>query len=86
MAAAVAVLLLALSVAEFTRDEPSAGSFIEFVESGLGPVAGVATALLVVVGYTIAMAGVFAMAGGFIADTLARYAQVTCRGGRYRRC
>jgi amino acid transporter len=75
------VLLLALSVAEFTRDEPSAGSFIEFVESGLGPVAGVATALLVVVGYTIAMAGVFTMSGGFVADTLARFAQVSVPWG-----
>jgi len=73
LAAAAAVLLLALSVAEFTRDEPSAGSFIEYVEDGLGPVAGVATALLVVVGYTIAMAGVFTMAGGFLADTLGRW-------------
>ena len=81
VAAAVAVLLLAVSVAEFTRDEPSAGSFIEFVESGLGPVAGVATALLVVVGYTIAMAGVFTMSGGFVADTLARYAHVTVPWG-----
>ena len=38
-AAAAAVLLRALGVAEFTRAEPSAGSFIEFVESGLGPFA-----------------------------------------------
>ena len=30
--------LLAMGVAEFSRTEPSAGSFIEFVESGLGPV------------------------------------------------
>jgi amino acid transporter len=82
LAAAVAVLLLALSVAESTRDEPSAGSVIEFVESGLGPAAGVATALLVVVGYTIAMAGVFTMSGGFVADTLARYAHVTVPWGR----
>jgi amino acid transporter len=83
LAAAVAVLLLALSVAESTRDEPSAGSVIEFVESGLGPAAGVATALLVVVvGYTIAMAGMFTMSGGFVADTLARYAHVTVPWGR----
>ena len=73
LAAAGAVLLLALSTAEFTRAEPSAGSFIEYVEHGLGPVAGVATALLVAVGYTVAMAGVFTMSGGFIALTLAHY-------------
>ena len=73
LAAALAVFLLAMGVAEFSRTEPSSGSFIEFVESGLGPVAGVATAVLVAVGYTIAMAGVFTMSGGFIAITLAHY-------------
>ena len=73
LAAAVAVFLLAQGVAEFTRAEPSAGSFIEFVESGLGPVAGIATAVLVAVGYTIAMAGVFTMSGGFLALTLSHY-------------
>ncbi len=73
LAAAVAVFLLAMGVAEFSRSEPSAGSFIEFVEHGLGPVAGIATAGLVAVGYTIAMAGVITMSGGFIAITLAHY-------------
>jgi amino acid transporter len=52
LAATVAVVLLAFTVAEFTRAEPAAGSFITYVETGLGARAGVATALLVVVGYT----------------------------------
>jgi amino acid transporter len=81
LAAAAAVLLLALGVAEFTRAEPSAGSFIEFVESGLGPVAGIATAVLVAVGYTIAMAGVFTMSGGLLALTLAHYGIATVPWG-----
>ena len=81
LAAAVAVFLLARGVAEFTRAEPSAGSFIEFVESGLGPVAGVATAVLVAVGYTVAMAGVFTMSGGFLALTLAHYGVATVPWG-----
>ena len=81
LAAAAAVLLLALGVAEFTRDEPSAGSFIEFVESGLGSVAGIATAVLVAIGYTIAMAGVFTMSGGFLAITLAHYGVATLPWG-----
>jgi len=75
------VFLLAQGVAEFTRDEPSAGSFIEFVESGLGPVAGIATAVLVAVGYMIAMAGVFTMSGGFLALTLAHYGVATVPWG-----
>jgi len=36
LAATVAVGLLAFTVAEFTRAEPSAGSFITYVETALG--------------------------------------------------
>ncbi len=73
LAAGLAVILLAFTVAEFTRAEPSAGSFITYVTTGLGVRAGVATALLVTVGYVVALAGVFTMAGGMVAMTLARY-------------
>ena len=51
--------------------EPSAGSFITYVETSLGPKAGVVTALLITVGFTVAIAGVFTMAGGMISLTLA---------------
>jgi amino acid transporter len=71
--AAVAVVLLAYTVAQFTKAEPSAGSFITYVGAGLGPRAGAATALLVAVGYTVAMAGVFTMSGGLVAMTLSHY-------------
>lgn len=37
LAAGVAVVLLAFTVAEFTKAEPSAGSFITYVETSLGP-------------------------------------------------
>jgi amino acid transporter len=37
LAATVAVGLLAFTVAEFTRAEPSAGSFITYVDTALGP-------------------------------------------------
>ena len=73
LAAGLAVALLATTVAEFTRAEPSAGSFITYVETALGPRAGVVTALLVTVGYTVAMTGVFTMSGGLLAMTLAHY-------------
>jgi amino acid transporter len=73
LAGAVAVGLLAFTMAEFTRAEPSAGSFITYVETSLGPVAGVATAVLVAVGYIVAIAGVFAMSGGMVAMTLVHY-------------
>ena len=73
LAGAVVALLLAFIVAEFTKAEPSAGSFITYVETSLGARAGVATALLVAVGFTVAIAGVFTMSGGMVALTLAHY-------------
>jgi amino acid transporter len=73
VAAGVAVVLLAFTVAEFTKAEPSAGSFITYVETSLGARAGVATALLVAVGYTVAIASVFAMSGGMVAMTVSHY-------------
>ncbi len=73
IAAAVAVIFLAYTVAQFTKAEPSSGSFITYVETSLGPRAGVVTALLVAVGYTVALAGVFTMSGGMVTLTLAHY-------------
>jgi amino acid transporter len=73
LAAGVAVALLALTVAEFTKAEPSAGSFITYVETSLGARAGVVVAVLVAVGYTVAIAGVFTMSGGMVSLTLAHY-------------
>jgi len=73
IAAAVAVAFLAFIAAEFTKMEPSAGSFITYVETSLGPRAGVVTALLIAVGFTVAIAGVFTMAGGMISLTLEHY-------------
>jgi amino acid transporter len=81
IAAGIAVAFLATTVAEFTRAEPSAGSFITYVESGLGPRAGVVTALLVTVGYTVAMTGVFTMSGGLLAMTFAHYTSVNVPWG-----
>jgi amino acid transporter len=73
IAGGVAVVLLAFTVAEFTKVEPSAGSFITYVETSLGSRAGVVTALLVAVGYTVAIAGVFTMSGGMLALAIAHY-------------
>jgi amino acid transporter len=73
LAAGAAVVLLAFTVAEFTKVEPSAGSFITYVETSLGARAGVVTALLVAAGYTVAIAGVFTMSGGMVAMTIAHY-------------
>ncbi len=73
ISAGVAVGLLAFVVAEFTRMEPSAGSFITYVETSLGARAGAVTSVLIALGFTIAIAGVFAMSGGMISLTLDHY-------------
>ncbi len=73
IAAGIAVFFLAFVTAEFTKIEPSAGSFVTYVETSLGPKAGVVTALLVTIGFTVAIAGVFAMSGGMISLTLEHY-------------
>jgi amino acid transporter len=73
IAAGVAVIFLVFTVAEFTKAEPSAGSFITYVETSLGARAGAATALLVAVGFTVAIAGVFTMSGGMVSLTVAHY-------------
>jgi len=74
IAAGLAVSLLAFVVAEFTRLEPSAASFVSYVESAFGPRAGEVTALLTATAVTVAIAGVFTMAGGMISMTLGHYA------------
>ena len=52
------------------------------METGLGARAGVVTALLVTVGYTVAMAGVFTMSGGMVTMTLDHYTSCTSPGSR----
>lgn len=69
----IGVFLLGFIVAEFTRMEPSAGSFITYIETSFGPGAGVLVAWLLAVGFTVAIAGVFAMSGGMISLTLDHY-------------
>jgi amino acid transporter len=73
VAAGIAVLFLASTVSEFTKVRPSAGSFIAYVEAGFGRRAGDVTALLVTVGYIVAMTGVLAVSGGFLVQAIGHY-------------
>jgi amino acid transporter len=73
LAAGVATVFLAFTVAEFSRMEPSAGSFITYIETSLGAIVGVVAAVLVAVGFTVAIAGVFTMSGGMLTLTLEHY-------------
>jgi amino acid transporter len=73
VAAAVAIALLGNTMAQFSRAQPSTGGFITFVGKTFGGTSAVATALIVGIGYIIAMAAVIAISGGFLSNTLNRY-------------
>ena len=73
VAAGIAVAFLANTLAQFSKAQPSAGGFITFVGKSFGATSAVTTALLVGVGYIIAMASVIAISGGFLSITLERY-------------
>ncbi|HEV2634625.1 MAG TPA: APC family permease [Actinocrinis sp.] len=73
VAAGIAVALLGNTLAQFSRAHPSAGGFITFVGKTFGPTSAVTTALLVGVGYIIAMSSVIAISGGFLQITLQHY-------------
>lgn len=73
IAAGIVIALLGNTLAQFSRAQPSAGGFITFVGKSFGPVSAVTTALLVGLGYIIAMSSVIAISGGFLQITINHY-------------
>ena len=73
VAAGIAIALLGNTLAQFSKAHPSAGGFITFVGKTFGPTSAVSTALLVGMGYIIAMASVIAISGGFLQIMLQHY-------------
>jgi len=73
LAAGIAVALLGNTLAQFSKAHPSAGGFITFVGKTFGPTSAVTTALLVGIGYIIAMVSVIAISGGFLETMLNHY-------------
>jgi amino acid transporter len=71
--AGIAIALLGNTLAQFSRAQPSAGGFITFVGKTFGPTSAVTTALLVGMGYMVAMASVIAISGGFLQIMLQHY-------------
>lgn len=74
--AAIAVALLGNTLSEFSRSTPSTGSFITFIGKTFGPLSGIATTIVLSVGYIIAIAGVVSIAGGWTTTIVQRYAHV----------
>ncbi len=73
IAAGVAIAFLGNTLAQFSRAHPSTGSFITFIGKAFGPTSAIATAVILITGYVIAIISVLVMSGGFTAIFLNRY-------------
>jgi amino acid transporter len=73
IAAGVAIALLANTLAQFSRVQPSTGGFITFVGKTFGGTSAVTTALLCGAGYIIAISSVLVVSGGFLSIMLQYY-------------
>jgi amino acid transporter len=73
VAAAVAIALLANTLSQFSRAQPSTGGFITFVGKTFGGTSAVTTALLCGAGYIIAISSVLVISGGFLSMMLSFY-------------
>ena len=73
IAAGVAIAFLSNTLAQFSRAHPSTGSFITFIGKAFGPTSAIATAVILITGYIIAIASVLVMSGGFTAIFLNHY-------------
>src|SRR6202167_4423883 len=73
VAAIVAIALLANTLAQFSRAQPSTGGFITFVGKTFGGTSAVTTALLCGAGYIIAISSVLVISGGFLSLMIQYY-------------
>ncbi len=73
IAAGVAIAFLGNTLAQFSRAHPSTGSFITFIGKAFGPTSAIATAVILITGYVIAIISVLVMSGGFTAIFLNHY-------------
>ena len=76
IAAAIAIALLGNTLSQFSRSQPSTGSFVTFIGRALGGYAAVVTAVVLCVGYIIAVAAVVAISGGFTHTLLEHYLSI----------
>jgi amino acid transporter len=75
--AAVAIALLANTLSQFSRAQPSTGGFITFVGKTFGGTSAVTTALMCGAGYIIAISSVLVISGGFLSIMLQYYLKVS---------
>jgi amino acid transporter len=76
IAAAVAIALLGNTLTQFARVHPSTGSFVTFIGRAFGPYLAVVMAIVLSVGYIIAVASVVAISGAWSQDILRTYLHI----------
>jgi amino acid transporter len=77
LVAAVAIFLLGNTLSVFSVRMPSTGSFVSFIGRSLGTIPGVTSAITLIVGYIIALAGVVAATGAITALLLSNLFGIT---------
>ena len=76
IAAAIAIALLGNTLTQFSRSQPSTGSFVTFIGRAFGGYAAVVTAVVLCVGYIVAVAAVVAISGGWTETIINHYLSV----------
>ena len=76
IAAAVAIGLLGNTLTQFSRVHPSTGSFVTFIGRAFGPYSAVVMALVLSIGYILAVASVVAISGAWAQDILRIYLHI----------
>ena len=77
IAGTIAIALLGNTLSQFSRSRPSTGSFVTFIGSAFGGYSAVVTAVVLGVGYIIAVAAVVAISGGLAETILQHYLSIT---------
>ncbi len=77
VAAAIAIALLGNTLTQFSRSQPSAGSFVTFIGRTFGPWSAIAAAIVLISGYIIAVSAVVAISGGWARTILVKYVGVS---------
>jgi len=76
IAAAVAIALLGNTLTQFSRVHPSTGSFVTFIGRAFGPYAAVTMAIVLGVGYIVAVSSVVAISGAWSQTILRHYLHI----------
>lgn len=77
IAATSTIALLGNTLSQFSRSRPSTGSFVTFVGGTFGGYSAVVTAVVLGVGYIIAVASVVTISGGLAETILQHYLSIT---------